>query len=801
MNSKTLIAASIFVLLALGYFYSVLDGSLLLTERDLAVFFIPPRLLWVEAVRGLQLPLWNPYSYSGAPLLATLQPGVFYPINVLLLLLPFDLAFNWTIIVHFPLAGLFTYALLRDLGSTRSGSLAGGLVFMLSGYLFSVHNVMSTLFTVTWTPLALLAFRRAAMRGSTACAALAGVVLAVMFTGGGIEVLFGTIILVFVLALAPTLLDFSSPTTTYAPAPRRVGYAATALAVMLALSAVQLLPFLELAGRSIRTWGLSYAEATTWSFDLKDFLHFFIPDPYGYGVNHDKYWSNQSWLKTVYTGAIPFILAFFFLARARTRALPMVLVGVVFLTLAMGRYNPLYPFFFNYLPFFSKIRYPVKFLFVPFLFLAIASGVGLDALARTARGGGGGPGHARLLPAAFLVLSTAGALAFGALSFFDPAAAAFLTSHGIDYPEYNRVDINLFNAKRVVFFFVASTLAVYGGLKSPRLRRAAPCAVIVLLAVDLFFAHRGYYATTPAEEYHSTGRTIGLVKQDPGLFRVFATPRTLRENMEIPADGPFDIRVIRSMRLDKERITGYNIEHWVFDIDGFGVMRRADYSAVYTLLVSQEAPDSTNLLALMNVKYVVSIPEIDSDEFRLVKVIGAAEGEDRSAEKEKALKVYENLNFLPRFFFAGDFKVIKDPKEYVTTLASKEFDPGGLVLLEETPEPAPASGTGKADGGKSVTVEEYRLNSVRLKAFLPAPAILVASESWYPGWRVYVDGERARLLKADYVYRAVALPAGEHEVEFLYRPLSFTIGLVISGLTAAALLAAGALALRKAGTP
>jgi hypothetical protein len=106
--------------------------------------------LWTEALRAGEFPLWNPYSFSGHPLFATLQPGVLYPINLLLVLLPFDLAFNWTIIVHYALAGIFTFALLREYRADATGALTGAIVFMLSGYLFSVHNVMSTLFSAAW---------------------------------------------------------------------------------------------------------------------------------------------------------------------------------------------------------------------------------------------------------------------------------------------------------------------------------------------------------------------------------------------------------------------------------------------------------------------------------------------------------------------------------------------------------------------------------------------------------------------------------------------------------------------------
>ena len=79
-------------------------------------------------------------------------------------------------------------------------------------------------------------------------------------------------------------------------------------------------------------------------------------------------------------------------------------------------------------------------------------------------------------------------------------------------------------------------------------------------------------------------------------------------------------------------------------------------------------------------------------------------------------------------------------------------------------------------------------NRVEVKTTSAAPSILVLSENHYPGWRAYVDGRAAEDLRVDYGLRGVALGAGEHRVEFVYRPKSVLIGLFISLATLATLL-------------
>ncbi|HZU75518.1 MAG TPA: YfhO family protein, partial [Dehalococcoidia bacterium] len=71
------------------------------------------------------------------------------------------------------------------------------------------------------------------------------------------------------------------------------------------------------------------------------------------------------------------------------------------------------------------------------------------------------------------------------------------------------------------------------------------------------------------------------------------------------------------------------------------------------------------------------------------------------------------------------------------------------------------------------------------------PALLVLTDTYYPGWQAFVDGQPAPLLRGDVLFRVVPVPAGEHEVEFRFEPQSLRLGLLITAC--AAVLALGAL--------
>lgn len=87
-------------------------------------------------------------------------------------------------------------------------------------------------------------------------------------------------------------------------------------------------------------------------------------------------------------------------------------------------------------------------------------------------------------------------------------------------------------------------------------------------------------------------------------------------------------------------------------------------------------------------------------------------------------------------------------------------------------------------------VEVYEPEKVVVRAALAEPGYLVLSDTYYPGWEAWVDGQPAAILRADLLFRAVALEAGEHVVEFRYRPASLRWGAGIS-LAALAVLVAG----------
>ncbi|HEV2862740.1 MAG TPA: YfhO family protein [Pyrinomonadaceae bacterium] len=154
----------------------------------------------------------------------------------------------------------------------------------------------------------------------------------------------------------------------------------------------------------------------------------------------------------------------------------------------------------------------------------------------------------------------------------------------------------------------------------------------------------------------------------------------------------------------------------------------------------------------------------------------------------EGVAVFENARALPRAWLASG-EVVAGDEEMLKVIRTgrlaggAEWNPQHTALVE-APTGA-AFGQSPSPGRAEVLAHEA--NYVGVKTSSAAPSLLVLSENHYPGWRAYVDGESVDVLRVDYNLRGVALAAGEHEVEFFYRPASVIFGFVISLLAALAL--------------
>lgn len=241
-----------------------------------------------------ELPLWNPYIFSGVPFLAAGQHSALYPLSLLFYLLPLPLAYGVFTWLQFGVAGLGMYAFGRSLRRSHAASLFAGLAFQFSGF-----YVVSVVFTMiiaaaAWLPWLLAAIetvvRKQEEKGnvsySPAPYALgAAVAVGLQGLAGHPEIL----VITLLAAGLYTLMRLAIAWRRLGSLRRPAVLAAWLLAAVLlgvALGAAQVLPLYELVSTSFREGSASYAEVVGWAWPTRQLLTFVLPDVFGNPSHH-----------------------------------------------------------------------------------------------------------------------------------------------------------------------------------------------------------------------------------------------------------------------------------------------------------------------------------------------------------------------------------------------------------------------------------------------------------------------------------------------------------------------------------
>jgi len=202
------------------------------------------------------------------------------------------------------------------------------------------------------------------------------------------------------------------------------------------------------------------------------------------------------------------------------------------------------------------------------------------------------------------------------------------------------------------------------------------------------------------------------------------------------------------------------------------------------------------LLDLLGTGYVLqpaSFADLDSDwrlaepGWRVVGEDGAAAGYDFTSDGLRPLPpytVYENTSAFPRAFVVPEARPLPERARVLEALTTTDLRQ--CVLLEGWEGPVRPGGS--AATFRPAEVVESRPNRVTVHVGAGPAGLLVLADVWYPGWQCTLDGRAVPVYCADYLFRAIELPEGEHTVVFSFEPASYRLGRLISGAALAAVL-------------
>lgn len=147
------------------------------------------------------------------------------------------------------------------------------------------------------------------------------------------------------------------------------------------------------------------------------------------------------------------------------------------------------------------------------------------------------------------------------------------------------------------------------------------------------------------------------------------------------------------------------------------------------------------------------------------------------AETREGMRVYANAGAVPDAYVVCDPVYVTSGEQALDEISKSTFDGVAKVVIEGSGSSAKSSksGTGKA------TVRRHP-QKVSISAQSDSPGFLVLTDIFYPGWKATIDRAPVEILRANYAFRAIPLPAGEHSVEFHYQPYAFYVGAVLSAI-------------------
>ncbi len=685
-----------------------------------------------QALDGGEWPLWNPQQFCGVPLMANFQSAVFYPLRLLHAVFDVHFATTLYMLLRVWLCGATAYIAARGIGLGIAASR-----FMSLGWMLCMLNMVWLYWPVpdvcAWAPLLLLGVERALQgryRQSFFTIALSGTLIliaghpesALMF-GMGIGAYF----------LLRLLLERRTGRSLVLP----LVVVGGAWIPALLLCAVQLIPFGEYVINSYTFTHRSEAADVVQKLLFRGLVAFWVPRFFGSNADgnfwglyddasvrvRDEIIINTNHVSYLYVGMVAWIAIVAAVCRTRSDRLVRHRVVAVLVPGTLGLFlateHPLLGFVHDW-PVFSVIIRTYYALF-PILGLVFLAALGVDELSKGAITAS--QRRALIVGALMIVVVVAGTYAVERSSIIEAGVQAYVWRE---------------TAIAILFVFLALGVFVFGCYAN--YRRVACAVLALLLTCDLLYAARGLRPTARYED----------ILPRTALFD------RLHETM---GDG----RVV----LLTARIPAGVSQMYGFEITG-------GYDAILPSRVQEFLENTRTYMGTIEpimgaTLYVFAGAPFDPVPARF-DVVDTVDG----------FTIYRNRNTLPRAFLVGSVESVPDMNAVFERMAEPGFDPSRLVV---TSEPVPAFGDEGQDNVGEARVTERRLNSTRIDVRAERRCMLVLSDAYYPGWRVYLDGAPSTILPVYHAFRGVVVPEGEHEIVFEYDPPSFRWGLLISALT------------------
>ncbi len=703
--------------------------------RDVITQSYPWRLFSITQLKKGQLPLWNPYNFSGNAHIGNYQSGVFYPLETIFFFLPFISSWTVFIVIQPLLAMIFMYLFLRSLKSSRLPSLIGSIAFGYSSYMVVWLEYGNIGHTFLWLPLMLFAIGGWIHTQKIKYSILLCIAGAMCLLAGYIQ---GAFYVFGVTLLYGLFLCFNDSKRI-----KKIGIFLLSFAFSIGLGAMQVLPSLQIFSESTRgvyTQLQIHDLLQPWYY----LITIFSSDFFGNPATRNFYLPITYFERVMYVG-IP-IIFFAMIALKNVKNFQVKFFGILALISLVITTD------FPGISWFYSLPIPMISTTVPTRFLSI-------------------------FMFSIIVLSTYGIHYW--LSTKNPQKIVLSIFSGIYllvwiellivpklYPE---VLTNLSITKHTFLF---STIIAFLTVGIFFLRnvstKLSKILLVVLVIVDLLYVFIKFTPFSPVQLVYPTTSSVSYMQQHQGIYRSWGYGSAyIAANYQTAlgiyaADGYDALHNKDYNRLLNSSATG-KIQLPLSRGD-------ANIAPATGFVQLTENPYRKKILDLLGVKYILHLPY--SGNTSLAEKGVFPEEHYALMWHDKTSQIYENLDVFPRFFLVDKYVVANSSSEIEQIY---QQDLRHTIILDKNPHISFLSANG------AVKLISYQPNKIIFYVTTPGNTLLFLTDTYDKGWKAKIDGKATEIYRADVAFRAVIVPEGKHEIIFSYEPFSFVLGAWISG--------------------
>lgn len=678
----------------------------------------PWRNLALDQIKKIELPVWNRYEMAGIPLLGNMQTAVFYPINILFLVLPFPVGWSILIMLQPILAGIFLYLYLKKQALSSISSFLGAIVFSFSGFMIAWLE-WGTIGNVTlWLPLLLLSIDNLLDKKNKKL-----ILWSLIYIIGITFSFFAGHLQIFFYSFLITVFYFLFRWFQYKKQKKILILFLVLNVICLVITSVQWFPLFQLIGQSAR--GIDQVDWTKegWFIPWQHAIQFIVPDFFGNPTTLN-YWGTWNYGEMIgYIGIIPILFAsfaLFFWKNTTVRFFIVVLIISIIFSFPTGISSFIYQFS---LPFISTAQ-PTRLLFLIDFSLSILAAFGFYEFIKSP--------NKKFLITSFVYIALFGILFM--IVFFGRSFFPQISEENFLVAKRNLIVPSIFLATGVV----CGIIVIFFKTK----KKIALLVALVLIGsavLDLFRFGWKFTPFTDSNYLFPNTKIISFLQNQQKPFRIMTTDARI-----IPPNFPVMYKL--------ESIDGYDPLY----LQRYGELIAAsergepNISAPFGFnrIITPHKYDS-KIIDLLGAKYILSFSEIKDPSYK--KVL-----------QEGQTSVYENRNAFPRAMFVENVKKANSKQDAISLLFSDSINLKNTAVVEDQTGVIEDKLYEKGD------IENFIINDneVLFQTQTKNLGFLVLFETFYPTVHATIDGKEVPIYRTDYNFRGIEVPKGVHIIQF-----------------------------------